>query len=99
MPKKIEDNSKIEILQAGIKTPFWDLVVEAIKESKQHIQDQMDSDDLKELTAEQYKFQNEIFKTKKQFLDMLIRTPNNIISWMEKPTKDKPRNFDPYGDE
>lgn len=98
--KTIEsDNSKIEILKAGMKTEFWKIIVEAIQESKDYIQEQMDAEGMKDMTPEQYKFTNETFKAKRMYLDTLMKTPENMISWMVKVPSEKPKNFDPYGDD
>jgi len=87
--------SSQEILRQGKQTEFWRLIVEAIEESKKNIQAQQDGADISTLPADQYKHQNEIFKAKKHFLDMLINTPDNIISWLQDPDNSE-RNFDPY---
>lgn len=91
---KEEENAK-GILEEGKKTEFWKLIVRSMEESKEFIQSQQDDDDLKELTPEMYKLTNEIFKAKKQYLDTLIKTPDNIISWLEKPSSER-QDFDPY---
>jgi len=90
------DASKIEILRTGQQTEFWRLIVEAIEESKAHIQKQMDGNDILDLPPEQYKMVNELFKSKKQFLDTLIKTPENLMSWLETPPNERPKEFDPY---
>lgn len=48
-----------------------------------------------DLPAEQYKVQNEVFKSKKEFIDKLIKTPDNIMSWLEEPNNEE-KEFDPY---
>ena len=83
------------ILEEGKKTQFWKLVVDSLMESKEFIQEQQDGEDISELSAEQYKHMNEVFKAKKKFLDILTKTPDNIISWLEKPVNER-KEFDPY---
>ena len=84
-----------EVLKQGTGTEFWKLIVRALEDSKADIQAQQDNDDLKDLSPEQYKFENEIYKVKKQFIDTLIKTPGNIVSWLEKPDSER-EDFDPY---
>lgn len=83
------------ILNEGKKSKFWELILQSIKESKEFIQSEQDSEDLKDLVPEMYKLQNELYKAKKQFLDSLAKTPDNIISWLEKPSNER-QDFDPY---
>lgn len=102
MPKKIkqkqsnnQDVSQIEILRQGAQGEFWRIISETIRESIEYINDQMESEEMKDLTAEQYKFTNELFKAKKEFLNMLIKTPENVMSWLGKPEGER-KEFDPY---
>ena len=92
---KVIDVSRKEILEAGMSSQFWRIIVEALEESIDFIQEQMDSDDLRELSAEQYKLHNELFKAKKQYLNTLINTPRNLISWLGTPDNER-KEFDPY---
>ncbi len=91
-----EEESAIVILKEGSNSAFWSLIIKALEESKEFIQKQMDAEELKDLPADQYKFMNESFKAKKQFLDTLMKTPENIASWLEKVPEDRPKDFDPY---
>ena len=96
VPKtNLADQSKMEVLRIGKGGEFWKLIVEALQESIDFIQEQMDSDELKELTAEQYKLTNELFKAKKQYLATLMKTPDNLISWLGTPDNER-KDFDPY---
>lgn len=92
--KNQEDGAKT-ILEEGKKSEFWKLILQSIAESKEFIQQEQDSEDLKELSPEMYKFTNEVYKAKKQFLDRLAETPDNIISWLQKPSSER-QEFDPY---
>ena len=92
---KNEEESAKAILEEGKKSKFWQLIVESITESKAHIQAQQDGEDISDLSAEQYKHMNEVFKAKKKFLDMLIVTPDNLISWLGQPEEQR-KDFDPY---
>ncbi len=98
--KKVKSNSseesKIEILKQGMNSEFWRLIKEAIEDSIDHIQTQMDAEEMKNLSAAQYKFMNESMKAKKEYLHTLLKTPENLISWLEKPATDEPKDFDPY---
>ncbi len=91
---KEEANAK-GILEAGKKEKFWELIMKSIDESIEYIQKEQDSEDMKELSPEMYKLTNELFKAKKEFLSTLKRTPDNILSWLEKPSSER-EDFDPY---
>ena len=92
---RMADESKMEILRIGKTTEFWHLIEEAMQESKDFIQEQMDAEELKELSPELYKLTNELFKAKKQFLSVLINTPDNLISWLGTPDNER-KDFVPY---
>lgn len=92
---KLADATKMEILRAGKSTEFWRLIVEAMQESKDFIDEQMESEELQELSPEMYKLTNEMFKAKKKYLETLINTPDNLISWLGTPDNER-KDFDPY---
>lgn len=92
---KNEEATVKAILEEGKKTKFWQLILEAIDESKQFIQQEQDGEDISILNAEQYKHVNEVFKAKKKFLDALKETPDNLISWLGTPANER-KEFDPY---
>ncbi len=92
---KSEESTVKATLEEGKKSKFWQYITRALEESKAFIQAQQDSEDLKELSPEIYKLQNELFKAKKVFLDHLIKTPDNIISWLQQPSNER-QEFDPY---
>lgn len=95
-PKKAE--SLMEILRLGQATEFWKLIQESIDESKEHLQKVEDSQELRELPAEQYKLESEILKMKKRYLDHLRRLPTSIIEYLQEPpeNREKAGNDDPY---
>lgn len=99
MSKKLKNTSsditKIEILKAGKNSEFWNLIVDALEESREDIQKKQDGEDIAELSPEQYKFRNELFKAKKEMLETLTKTPENLISWLTKPEEER-KNYDPY---
>lgn len=90
-----EEATAKNILETGKKEKFWQLIAQSIEESIAYIQQQQDSEDMRDLSQEMYKHTNEIFKAKKELLRTLIKTPDNIISWLGKPSADRP-DFDPY---
>lgn len=65
------------IIDLGVKSDFWKIILQAIEESKEHL-DKRDDDDLRNLPAEQYKFECEAIKIKKKFLDKLAELPETI---------------------
>lgn len=89
------NKDKQEVLRQGIKSDFWRLITEALKDSKGYLQKLADNDDLKELPADQYKVENELLKAKRKYLDKLSKLPDDLISWLENPDNKKP-DFDPY---
>lgn len=95
--KDIDKKAAEQVLKEGMKTPFWELILETIKESKDAIQSAQDGKDINDLPADEYKIQNEVFKAKKKFLDQLAVTPDNLISWLQHPDN-KQKNFDPYAE-
>ena len=86
------------ILKQGTMTEFWKLIVRALQESKEALQKLQDGEDIANLPAEQYKLMNELYKAKKEYLDTLTRTPENIISWLQDPISEN-KDFDPYAKE
>lgn len=94
--KDIQDKKTAEaILREGVKTKFWQLIVEALNESKESLQRLQDEDDISNLPPDQYKLQSELFRAKKRYLATLLKTPENIISWLETPNNES-KEFDPY---
>ena len=81
------------IIDLGVKSDFWKIILQSIEESKEHL-DRRDDDDLRELLAEQYKFECEIIKIKKKFLDKLAELPEAIKGSLEN--EGQPINLDPY---
>lgn len=90
-----QKKSAEEILKQGMTTEFWILIVKALKESKEALQRLQDGEEIADLPPEQYKLKNELFKAKKEYLDTLSKTPENIISWLQSPNNEE-TDFDPY---
>lgn len=90
-----ESLSKQEILRQGQQSDFWQIIVEALKESKDHLRQQQDADELRDLPADQYKVENELLKAKIKYLDKLADYPNTIIGWLQSPNQEE-KNYDPY---
>ena len=91
---KNKENIK-EILSQGIATEFWSILLQALDESIIHLQKEQDSDDMRDLPAEQYKVEAEILKAKRANLHKLKDLPTSIIAWLIQPDQSEP-NFDPY---
>lgn len=92
---KDEEATAQELMKQGKATPFWALIVKVLEDSKRDIQEKQDSEDLSDLTPELYKLQNELFRSKKAFIDTLIDTPENIVNWLQQPDNAR-KNYDPY---
>ena len=89
-----QSQSKQEILRQGQQSDFWQIILEYIQESKGHLRQQQDSDELKDLPADQYKVENELLKAKIKCLDKLTDYPNTIIGRLQNPNEEK--NWDVY---
>lgn len=83
------------ILNEGKSSEFWGIIVEALDQSIVALQAEHDTDEFKNLPADQYKLESELIRAKKQFLNTLKATPDNIVSWLSSPER-KNENFDPY---
>lgn len=83
------------VLQVGKTSEFWQVICEAIEQSREHLQTYQDSEEFKDLPADKYKLESELIRAKRQFLNTLKETPDNIISWLSTPDN-KIENFDPY---
>lgn len=90
-----DSQSQQEILKQGQLSEFWQIIVQFIRESKEHLRQEQRSQDLKNLPAEQYKLENELILSKLEYLDKLTDYPNTIIGWLQNPDNED-RNYDPY---
>ena len=90
-----DSKSRQEILRQGMKSEFWQIISEALRDSKNHLRNEQDADELKDLPADQYKVENELLKAKIKYLDKLADYPNTIIGWLENPNQEE-KNYDPY---
>ena len=87
--------SKQAILQQGQQSDFWRIIVEALKDSKEHLRNEQDSDELKGYPADQYKIESELLRAKIKYLDKLADYPNTIISSLQNPNPEE-KEWDPY---
>jgi len=93
---KTKKPAEIEaILDQGVQGDFWQVIVDALNESIEHIENSANDEEFKNLPAEQYKLENELVKAKIKYLKQLKNTPQNIKSWLTSPDS-KTTNFDPY---
>ena len=90
-----ESQSKQEILRQGQQGDFWQIILDFIKQSREHLRNEMDADQLRDLPADQYKVENELLKAKIKYLDRLADYPNTIIGWLQNPSNEE-KNYDPY---
>lgn len=95
--KKVDSKTAQEILKRGMKEDFWQLILANLDESIENLRNKQNSDEIRDLPAEQYKVENEIIKASISNLQDLKRVPQNIISWLDDPnTGETDINFDPY---
>lgn len=94
----IHIESAKELLRLGQLTEFWKVVCDALDDSIAHLQATQDGEDMKELTADQYKLESELLKAKKKYLVHLKNLPATLISFLTEPAGnlEKPVNYDPY---
>lgn len=88
-----------ETLKLGIKTDFWKLILQALDDSVEHLNNLKASEDFKDLPPDRYKLESEIVKAKKEFLEKLKGMPTTLINYLESPNDNSDEgeeNFDPY---
>ena len=90
-----DSKSKQEILRQGMNSEFWKIISEALRDSKNHLRNEQDADELKDLPADQYKVENELLKAKIKYLDKLANYPDTIIGWLQNPNQEE-KDYDPY---
>ena len=93
-----EKQTANEILKEGMKTRFWEIIVIALTESREALTKAQEDEALSELSPEVYKMQMELLRAKKSFIDNLIKTPENVMSWLQSPNNET-QEFDPYAKE
>ena|SRR3990167_2888634 len=95
MIDKKDKKSIKAILDRGAKTEFWAIILEALDETIVHLQDELNGENIQGLPADEYKFYNELLKTKIAYLNKLKRFPQTLGTWIAEPNQTSP-NFDPY---
>jgi hypothetical protein len=93
-----DNKTKQEILKQGMKGDFWKILVDALEDSVTNLRGIQDSEDLMELSADQYKVESELLKAKIKYSKRLQKMPEDLISWYEDP-ENKKEEFDPYREE
>lgn len=84
-----------EIMKQGQVQEFWLLILEAVDESIEHLQDERDGEEIKTLSADEYKLEAELLKAKIANLKKLKNLPQTLIQSLNSPDQSQP-NFDPY---
>ena len=92
---KKEKESKQAILEQGVASDFWGIIAEELENQIVKLRREKDTQDLSNLSAEQYKFKTESSKLKIELLVMLQKLPETLILWSESPDKEN-GNLDPY---
>lgn len=94
--KDIRNKSTVQaLLKQGAVSEFWKVITESLQDTIDHLKEQMDSDELSDLPAAEYKVQNEILRHKIKYLELLKATPETLALWLETPEEER-TNFDPY---
>lgn len=84
-----------ETLRAGEKTEFWHIITQALEESIEHIENELNSEDMSALPAESYKITSEVLKSRRDNLRKLLDIPKTIIMYLDSPDNEQ-ENLDPY---
>ena len=85
-----------EVLRMGAESDFWQVMMEGINNMIENLHiDHNSNSKLKDLPADQYKLENEIYLQKVANLKELQQLPNAIIVSMND-SPDDPVNHDPY---
>ena len=72
-----------EVIKDGVKGDFWRVIVQALNKLQESLQAEQDNDAIKELPAEQYKLESEIFKAKRKYLKELADFPATLLEDLE----------------
>jgi len=93
-----DKKSAQQLLRLGKNGEFWKILCQALDESIQHLQNEQDSDDLKDLDSERYKLEAELLKAKRRFLKHLKNLPETLAAYLEEPAgnSENPINYDPF---
>jgi len=97
-----QDNAEntMELLRLGTATPFWQAIQESIDESIAHLQKVEDSQEMRDLPAEQYKLESELLKAKKKYLNHLKQLPMALVEYLkDPPNNQETKNDDPFYNE
>jgi len=84
-----------EVLRQGQQTEFWHILTQALDDSIEHIQSELDGDGITGLAPDKYKVMAEILKGRKKDLKKLKELPEILIVYLENPDQTAP-DFDPY---
>lgn len=86
----------VNIVTAGIKGEFWSILCNAVDESIEILKEKRDEDEsLKNLPADQYKFEAEVLKKEIQCLEYLKNLPKKLIAFHQEENTPE-EEFDPY---
>src|SRR3990167_510212 len=91
-----KDKASIQAIMAeGLKSDFWRLIVQYLSEKTRSVEAAQNSDSFKDLPADQYKVENEIYRARKEIYEKMKDLPAIISSDVEQPDQSSP-NLDPY---
>lgn len=87
-----------QVLKQGLKDDFWDILTQALKQDLKDVNRDLDSDDLSNMPANEYKVECEVLKEKRRFIEKMLHLPDRIIEDMETPptAAEEDEDPDPY---
>jgi hypothetical protein len=91
----MENKDKQELLRLGQATEFWRLITGVLDENIASLRGEQDSEDLKELSNDQYKIHNELLKAKIKYNQRLKELPDTLIAHLQSPNQEG-KDYDPY---
>ena len=74
-----------DILKQGMGSPFWTVIKQRLQEHIDSVQALLDSDNLKDKPAEEYKIQTETLKRQKHDRIGIIDMPEVLIAELDSP--------------
>ena len=94
---KSQKNSKSmqEILSQGMKSDFWNILVQALNDNKEDLRNKRGDKKFRDLPPELYKLESELLEARIEYIDNMLDLPNSVISWLKSPDQSK-ADFDPY---
>lgn len=86
----------LAIIRQGATSEFWKLICKIVDENIRLVEEQMESENMDDLPADEYKVMSQVLKLKKKMYLSLKDLPKSFLESKKLPDQSTP-NFDPYG--